>query len=236
MRVSTGTRTSSSAAVCFKSRAEKKRQLPRATTRLGLSSHWQQSTRTSLENSPQSEIDLNHLISDFDSPILESAPSSIVALATTSTSAPATDVLGTSDIVVGTILALLLAGTASFLQGRRNQNDFVLWEKREEANINTTTVVGELESSETVVFDASSWKEMSQPDNYILYKTEIEKKKASRRMVRMEQRWVLVALLALFVPLFSVEFFFALSRQFICGDGPFLSQSSLAVELCSPVR
>ncbi|KAG7364752.1 hypothetical protein IV203_037954 [Nitzschia inconspicua] len=39
------------------------------------------------------------------------------------------DVLSSSDIFNGSLIALALAFLASFLQGRRNQNDFVLWEQ-----------------------------------------------------------------------------------------------------------
>jgi hypothetical protein len=167
------------------------------------------------------------------------------ALSASPPGAPAAaDVLGTSDIVVGTVLALLLAWTASFLQGRRNQNDFVLWERKETSKENLSPTVNSTNydgsnnkdpENKQLVFDANDWKEMSQPDNYILYKREIEARKNKVRsgVPVVEQKWVLLALLALFVPLFSIEFFFALSRQFICGDGPFLS--SLAAELCSPV-
>ena len=50
---------------------------------------------------------------------------------------------------------------------------------------------------------------------------------------RNEKKWVLVALLVLFVPIFSVEFFFALSRQFMC-QGNLMNQSEWAQVLCSP--
>lgn len=145
-----------------------------------------------------------------------------------------TDVLSTDDIVVGAVLAVVLAFGASFLQGRRGaQNDFVLWEK-DPKELNSSNVT----QTDSVVFDADSWKEMSRPDNYMLYKNKKnnklqEKKSASDASFRVEQVWVVIALFALFVPLFSVEFFFALSRQFICGGDP-LSQSNLAFELCSP--
>jgi hypothetical protein len=144
-------------------------------------------------------------------------------------SSPA-DVLSTEDIVVGAVLAVVLAFCGSFLQGRRAQNDFVLWEK-DPKEMNSSNVT----QTDSVVFDADSWKEMSRPDNYILYNNNKlqEKKSASDDSFRVEQAWVVIALLALFVPLFSVEFFFGLSRQFICGGDP-LSQSDLALELCSP--
>jgi hypothetical protein len=41
-----------------------------------------------------------------------------------------------------------------------------------------------------------------------------------------------VALLALFVPIFSVEFFFALSRQFMCEMG--MGGIDVVQKLCSP--
>ena len=60
------------------------------------------------------------------------------------------DVLTTEDLVVGAAIAVTLAFTASFLQGRRSQNDFVLWEKLPDENIS------EANTTETRVFDEDS--------------------------------------------------------------------------------
>ena len=108
------------------------------------------------------------------------------------------------------------------------------------------------------VFNADNWKEMSREENYVLHNARVRavrdsgrERKANRDAVttkgdtegdveivsgvRSEKKWVLVALLVLFVPIFSVEFFFALSRQFMCGGDP-LNQSEWAQILCSPYR
>ena len=141
------------------------------------------------------------------------------------------DVLSTSDIVVGAMLAIALAFTASFLQGQRSQNDFVLWEKDDLDGLNNNNP-----QEENVVFDGESWKEISRPDNYILYRRKLkerEKKRKENRSFQVEQAWVVLALLVLFVPIFSVEFFFALSRQVICGANP-INQSDWGHFLCSP--
>jgi hypothetical protein len=141
------------------------------------------------------------------------------------------DVLSTEDIVVGTVLALALAFTASFLQSRRSQNDFVLWEKNSVEDLADTK-----SPEENVVFDAEEWREMSRPDNYILYNRKLnerEKNRKSSQSVRSENFWVIIALLTLFVPIFSVEFFFALSRQVVCGGNP-MDQVEWAEYLCSP--
>ncbi len=86
-------------------------------------------------------------------------------------------------------------------------------------------------------FNADDWKEISREENYILYRTKIRQRSdvdtntPNLKIDNEENKLVLVALLALFVPIFSVEFFFALSRQFMCemslGGGIFQ-------KLCSP--
>ena len=95
---------------------------------------------------------------------------------------------------------------------------------------------------------------MSREENYVLYNTRVRAEVGRERRggredsstrtdteddtsivagARNEKKWVLVALLVLFVPIFSVEFFFALSRQFMC-QGNFLNQSEWSQVLCSP--
>jgi hypothetical protein len=162
---------------------------------------------------------------------------------------PLDDVLNNEDLLIGTFLAFGLAGLASFLQGQRSQNDFVLWEKRDQNNqqgdllieneaSNATKVDGVPLAMDPNVFDADSWKEMSRPDNYIFYQNKIKKKQdrsLSDKLSRaVEQPWVLLAMIALFLPIFSVEFFFALSRQVLCGGDP-MTQTDFAQHLCSPV-
>lgn len=151
------------------------------------------------------------------------------------------DVLGTDDLIYGTLIALVLAFTASFLQGRANQSDTVtVISKVDPTNV---TVANQAYASENQrnVFDGDSWQEMSRPDNYILYNRKVRGRgavgrplKASSKM-EVERVWIIVALLALFVPIFFIEIFFALSRQMICG-GDTMNQSDWASYLCSPVR
>jgi len=112
-------------------------------------------------------------------------------------------------------------------------------------------------SKKPVVFDGTKWKEMSRPENYILYSTRVKRRLpltpnnpvgrdmdlastlrsslssltndssttttdsggSAPKKKKLEQKWVIIGLLVLFVPIFSIEFFFALSRQFICGGG-----------------
>jgi hypothetical protein len=142
------------------------------------------------------------------------------------------DVLAGEDIVVGIAIALVLAFTASFLQGRRSQNDFVLWENLPPENVTDKNV------TDTRVFDGEAWKEISRPDNYVFYNRKVNdraKQKKDSGVSRVERVWVLVALLVLFVPIFSVEFFFALSRQLVCDGGNLISRPDWAEYLCSPV-
>lgn len=141
------------------------------------------------------------------------------------------DVLTGEDLFVGTLMAFALAFTISFLQSRRSQNDFVLWENISVGNssdVNMTAIH---------VFDAEAWREISKPDNYIFYNRKVratEKSKHKAEFSRTEKTWVFLALLTLFVPIFSVEFFFALSRQIICDGGNPMSQPDWADYLCSP--
>jgi len=202
-----------------------------------------------------------------------SLSSSALFLSPSSSSEPIDSVFSQDDLVVGTIIAVLLSVTVSFLQSRRSQNDFVLWPKdptRE--NDGTSNDDGENMN----VFDADSWKEMSRPENYVLYNTRLRsnnkiKNKTSQSSTKepiteevneqivpslptksqsnksatpetsgttigtTERRIVLFALLLLFVPIFSIEFFLTLSRQMLCDVGDPLQQSDWAVKLCSPV-
>ena len=81
--------------------------------------------------------------------------------------------------------------------------------------------------NEPMVFD--ELRDMSKPENYLEYTSQLRREKQMKQQIgpgtdytgkasRKENRLVLFAFLVLFVPIFSVEFFFALSRQFICGD------------------
>ena len=175
------------------------------------------------------------------------------------------DVLGPSDIVYGSLIALVLGLTASFLQGMRNRDDFAPSDTLSVQTLNTntnasttlstttTTALGSDENdddsslllnsnkNERIVFDADSWKEMSDPESYVFYNQKLKQRKAKSKSkqkllnIKPENAWVLVSLLILFVPIFSVEFFFATSRQFLCGGGDPLNQSDWSAFLCSPV-
>jgi len=115
-------------------------------------------------------------------------------------------------------------------------------------------VGGDTVGVEKKTFGADSWKEMSKKENFVYYNTRIkrrlqslsspsfssdEKKKPSEasistgNTVKTEKKWIIFGLLLLFVPVFSFEFFLALSRQFMCSGDPF-AQAEWARELCSP--
>lgn len=137
-------------------------------------------------------------------------------------------ILTSDDIFVGTILALAIAFLFSFLQGRSpSSSNIVLWR-------NNTRSDDDNEVSNEKIFDGDMWKEMSRPENYAAYNREksqlrkdeteeSERNKPTTILLKRdnstkENKLVLISLLILFIPIFSVEFFFALSRQFICGD------------------
>lgn len=150
------------------------------------------------------------------------------------------DVLSTQDIVNGAILACVLAFGYSFLNGQSSSSSFVSWPS-ESNNRNATMdyeklVQGNDTDGNDRTFNADDWKEMSREENYVLYKTKIRQRSNAgnppiRNIDKKENKLVLVALLALFVPIFSVEFFFALSRQFMCEMG---MGGEIVQELCSP--
>jgi hypothetical protein len=120
-------------------------------------------------------------------------------------------VLSNTDLVVGIVLACLLAALASFLQSQRSHNsDFVVAPPpvRPSSSTNTTN---------TTTFD--DWQEMAQPDNYILYQTRLRQPPQKKKAVA-ESHWILIALLLLFVPIFSVEFALAAGRPLVCALSP----------------
>jgi len=151
----------------------------------------------------------------------------------------ATDILSTQDIVVGTILALLLAFGWSYLNGQSSSTSFVSWpSKNGDDTLSEDITTSIKESDESTTFD--EWKEMSREENYVLYNTKIrqsiDEKKPTQQLnevKRKENKAVLIALLLLFVPIFSIEFFFALSRQFVCQWG--LGGEQIVTKLCSPI-
>jgi len=148
-----------------------------------------------------------------------------------------TDILSTQDIVVGTILALLLAFGWSYLTGQSSSTSFVSWPSKNGDDTLSEDILRK-ESDESTTFD--EWKEISREENYVLYNTKIrqsiDEKKPTQQLnevKRKENKAVLIALLLLFVPIFSIEFFFALSRQFVCQWG--LGGEAVVNKLCSPI-
>jgi hypothetical protein len=170
------------------------------------------------------------------------------------------DVLSTDDLIYGTLIALVLAFTASYLQGRANQSDTSattttatatnsamiidsnVTDSRNVTVTNETYVSGD---QRNIVFDGDSWQEMSRPDNYILYNRKLRQGRRkgaddgraleTSSNIELERVWIIVALLALFIPIFFVEIFFALSRQLICS-GDIMNQPNWAEYWCSPVK
>ena len=158
------------------------------------------------------------------------------------------DVLSTQDIVIGTILAFALAFGYTYLNGQSSSSNFVSWSSQAgEIRTDDTPSMSTLYNTTSInstVFNETNWKEMSRRENYILYNTRIRRKKEGREDAQnknnppsRENKLVLVALLALFLPIFSIEIFFALSRQFLCEGGLFGGNNGageLAERLCSP--
>eukprot|EP00984_Skeletonema_dohrnii_P027889 scaffold17596_cov104-Skeletonema_dohrnii-CCMP3373.AAC.6 len=162
-------------------------------------------------------------------------------------STPSADVVGdalsTEDIVVGTILAFILAFSYSYLNGQSSSTSFVSWGNQIQKE--NESLEAETTDDDERVFDANNWKDISREENYVLYNTRVKSslKKLNTKQQnsnnanvdKTENKMVLVALLALFVPIFSVEFFFALSRQFLCEVGDPSDRIDFVQKLCSPV-
>ncbi|GAX16836.1 hypothetical protein FisN_5Hu209 [Fistulifera solaris] len=156
---------------------------------------------------------LSHQLSSF---VLPSAPGVLSSLTlahelTPALPTPATsssiDPLLTSDLGYGIISAFILAGFATFLQSLRSQNDFVLAPPPVKDNIRSAV-------TNTTTFE--DWKDISRPENFVLF-TKRGKMNAKTPYQRVEQRWVFFALLLLFTPIFSFEFFLTVSRQLLCA-------------------
>ena len=152
------------------------------------------------------------------------------------------DVLSTQYIVIGSILAFIIAFGWSYLNGQSSSTSFVSWPSKKNGDDtlseDITTSIRESDNENT--FDAEDWKEMSREENYVLYNTKIRKsideKKPTQQLdevKKKENKAVLIALLVLFIPIFSIEFFFALSRQFVCQWG--LGGEAIVTKLCSPI-
>jgi len=162
-------------------------------------------------------------------------------------STPSADVVGdalsTEDIVVGTILAFILAFSYSYLNGQSSSTSFVSWGNQIQKE--NESLEAETTDDDERVFDANNWKDISREENYVLYNTRVksslqklntkQQKSNNVNVDKTENKLVLVALLALFVPIFSVEFFFALSRQFLCEVGDPSDRIEFVQKLCSPV-
>lgn len=89
----------------------------------------------------------------------------------------------------------------------------------------TNQTSSSLNTTNNYVFDANDWIEISKPENYIPYSDKLRQSRLKNtspsnnsKSMGNEKGIVLLLLMALFVPIFSLEFFFALSRQFICGN------------------
>jgi hypothetical protein len=168
-------------------------------------------------------------------------------------------ILSNHDLIVGAFMAVSLALLVSFLQGiSSSSTSFRLWPDDKKSSVGDIIPMENIQKDE-VVFN--EWREMSRPENYIWYANKIRQTSKTTATgigdatsddasvsVRMENKIVLFALIMLFVPIFSVEFFFALSRQLICGNYIFLPDDATllgnhnvrndlapwAKELCSP--
>jgi hypothetical protein len=152
-----------------------------------------------------------------------------------------------SDLVVGVGIAVALATFVTVLDQRRQPPPPRRDDEQLALSNTTQTSSYNASSSSLVLFEA--WDEMQRPDNYIWYKTANVRNKDNRQRRQQQQttanlqrplttttterRWVVVALVALFAPIFTFELFLTVSRQMLC-EGPF-DHMEWARYLCSPV-
>jgi hypothetical protein len=136
------------------------------------------------------------------------------------------------DVLVGILIALAIALFPSILQATLRR--FLI--SSESTVAGTHPNDDSKKPGEASVFGAESWNDISKPENYILYTTKIRnrlKESEGNGIFRIGKRGTLLALLLLFIPIFSFELFLALSRQFLCEGDP-LSLSGWQLLLCSP--
>lgn len=141
------------------------------------------------------------------------------------------NVFSNDDLVWGISAAVGLASLASFLQGRRAQDDFVLGVVEEEdlpLDPDGQTALSNRNSTYMKETAFDGWEEMSRPDNYVWYNRPRRRKQQQQEKASMNPTIALFALLLIFGPIFSFEFFLTLSRQMFCGIG-------LAPEMCLPI-
>ena len=178
---------------------------------------------------------------------------------------PVDNVFSNEELLGGTVVAVGLASLASFLQGRRAQNDFILGKTSDDDVVVSSTVVEEekdrplddagtmsshpgtlivnttsdtitaaMDSTETTPSDVNAtsttaftnWDEMSRPENYVWYNRP-RRKNSSTSSNSSNALWSFWALLLVFGPIFSFEFFLTLSRQVLCG--------LLHSDMCAPI-
>ncbi|KAL7460825.1 hypothetical protein ACHAXS_001266 [Conticribra weissflogii] len=197
--------------------------------------------------------------------------------ATTTTPVAGDGVLSTQDIIVGTILAFILAFGYSYLNGQSSTTTFVSWGNQimkdyDDKNVKMRNDTGRedvvMSKMDDRTFNGNDWMEISREENYVLYNTRIRQKISSsdrkkedvgsvKRTARNsvgendrydeknddknfeygnENKAVVIALMALFLPIFTVEIFFALSRQILCEMGGGIDHGGLAQKLCSPIN
>lgn len=189
-------------------------------------------------------------------------------------------VLSSQDIVVGVAIALVLAACFSWLNGNSSSSQFITSMSQTTTNDNNKFDIYNNTSTDdsnnnqpkddampkTKNNIAYDWEEISRPDNYILFSTRIKNKiNSSRKLLTFDNNNnnmnnrkkskstnQIIGLLFIFVPLFSFELFFTISRQFICGtttttyndilhptswfSSTSVSASIWAQQLCSPVQ
>ena len=141
-------------------------------------------------------------------------------------------VLSDEDIGAGILIAASLALLASYVNRSGRQS----------TEIHLRDEKGDLDDSDesSVLFTAEAWKDISRPENYVLYNTQVRKKlnkqdrpRTNANIFRIGKNGAAIALLFVFLPIFFFEIFLALSRQVVC-NGDLLSQNAWALELCSP--
>ena len=157
------------------------------------------------------------------------------ALSSPSSSGVEGDAMSAKDIREGFLLGVALALSYSFLNGQSTSSSFVSWPGQR----GNDSPGQELDQpvDDRQVF--GEWNETKREENYVLYNTRIRERLntgggSQRSESTKESKAVIIALMALFLPIFGVETFFALSRLFFCEMGDPSSKGEFVMNMCSP--
>merc|ERR1712232_667233 len=94
------------------------------------------------------------------------------------------DVLSSQDLTDGIIIAFILAFLFTFLQGwsPSSFNNVKLWpEDNRDSSSSKPSETIETKNVSSIVFDGDKWKDISKPENYVLYTSKLRNKEKQQQ-------------------------------------------------------